>query len=189
MSYDEHRREMKNERAAFRRQGYRDLKSKIKFSRCKKCGAVITHDGDLCHNCLRGMDAYSRKVWNLQNLMCPTCRSVVTGGVTCRRCATIIGRMRRDRMKINPQNWELLSDHIHATKGEHHLYRPPELGGKYERPPPQRFNTNPYKLDNRMNRLNPQLAVPRRVRTRTMALRQNTRGRSLQPPPVRAKVM
>jgi hypothetical protein len=96
-SMDEWRGELKDERAAFRRQGMHGIKSKIPFSKCASpgCHATIT-SGKYCRMCLTG-DAYSLRMKHLQRHLCPRCRdpNVITNGAHCPACVALTAHIRK----------------------------------------------------------------------------------------------
>lgn len=170
-SADEIQKQLKAERAAFRRQGAHGIKSKIKFRQCQNpsCGATFTHDGFYCANCLRN-DKYARRMQWLQKNTCPTCRNpeIITGGVTCRECTKKIAFARKKDLQK------------HGTLEEVKAFL--ERSEGRQQAAPSGFDTRPYQIERRMAKL-PKMTQP------TLRVRPSRpfRGRNLNPPMPKAR--
>ena len=118
---DEAHQNRKMEKASFWKQGD-TLKSRIKFSNCRVCGATITQ-GTICRRCAEG-GTFAERVAELNKHLCPRCKAVVTGGVTCARCSRLTAIARKKSLQ-EAGNLERLKAHMKRMEQPKRQKAPP----------------------------------------------------------------
>ncbi len=144
---DSWRRELKDERLAFRRQGYSDIKSKLKARTCSTLGCMNTIYGGLtCRPCLEGDSQWSQHVRH-QSQLCPRCkkRDIITYGKLCPVCLQITAKARKKDLQ-DAGNYEVVKRMV--------------KDGVKQTATPVKFDNRKYKIDNAINAKRIQMTMP-----------------------------
>ena len=145
-SADSWRRELKNEKRAFMRQGYSDIKSKLKFRTCSRQGCNNTITGGVtCRPCLEG-GPWARHV-RRQSQLCPTCKNgaIITYGRQCPSCTMKVAVARKKNLQ-EAGTLEMVKEMLKA---------PPKMKAA-----PTGFDNSQYSIERKMLKHRMSLTMP-----------------------------